>query len=675
MAAPQTPLTPTDDVVEVIHGVEVHDPYRWLEDEDSERVQAWVAEQQARTRAYLNALPERASVGARLSAALECGVLGVIVPRGRWRFFTRRTAGMNQAALYVLDKDGSEHLLVDPAPRSADGATAIDWWYASDDGELVAFGISEGGSEVSVLELVETATGRLLGDRIPRCRFASVAFEPGNRALLYTRLPERGEVPPGDEMYHRRVFRHVVGTDWRSDALMYAREDKTHFPTLISFSSDGRWTAIGVAIGYDQVALVLRDGPDGVFRTAFEVPGKEVHARFAGDRLLAVTNVDAPLYRLVEIDPTQSSPDHWHTLVAESEHVLLDARATSERLLVHRLVDCSSSATIHDLQGRLLGPVTLPDFCTVTGIGASASGPTAYVSLERFTEPAAVRAVDADGVSSSVLSVTPPVDFDAGRYPVRQAWCTSADGTRIPMFLVGRVSGHGAAVVTGYGGFNLAKTPLWTPAAVPFLEAGGLYVVVNLRGGSEYGETWHRGAMRGSKQRSFDDFIAACEWLIEQGLTSRERLGIMGRSNGGLLVGAAMTQRPDLFRAVWCGVPLLDMVRYERFQIAQLWAAEYGSASDAEGFGWLYAYSPYHHVEDGVSYPPTLLTTAAGDTRVDPMHARKMAARLQAADPGGLCLLRVDQRAGHGQGKPVSKLVEEEADAWSFLLHELGPGF
>jgi len=270
-----------------------------------------------------------------------------------------------------------------------------------------------------------------------------------------------------------------------------------------------------------------------------------------------------------------------------------------------------------------------------------------------------------------VMSLATPPGFDAARYPVRQAWCTSADGTRVPMFLVGRAAGHGTTVLTGYGGFNIARTPLWSPTIVPLLEAGGLYVVANLRGCSEFGERWHVAGMRGSKQHCFDDFIAAGEWLIEQGVTSTSRLGITGRSNGGLLVGAAMTQRPELFGAVWCGVPLLDMVRYEGFQVAQIWAAEYGSAADPEGIGWLHAYSPYHHVADGVRYPPTLLTSGASDSRVDPMHARKMAARLQAADPGGLTLLRVDERAGHGQGKPITKLVEEEADAWAFLLHEL----
>jgi prolyl oligopeptidase len=670
---PQTPpFTPVDDVVELLHGVEVPDPYRWLEDGASDRTRSWVAAQQARTRAYLDALPERPAVAERLREALDCGALGVIVPRGRWRLFTRRSPGMNQPALYVLDESGAERLLVDPAPRSADAASSLDWWYPSDDGEWVAFGISESGTEDSVLQVLETATGRVLDDRIPRCRLAAVAFEPGNGALLYTRRPLPGEVPAGEEAYHVKVFRHVVGTDAAADPVVYARKDKLHFPVDISISPDGRWTTILVATGTDQNEVALRDGAGGDFQTVFAVPGKQAFARFSGGQLLAVTNVGAPNYRLVVIDPADPAIERWRTLVPESEHVLVSARVTSEQLAVHHLVDCSSRLSLHDLDGAFLRPVPLPDLCTVTAIGTSSGHPSIYLSVEGFTQPGTVLHVSAIGHIETVMALSAPAGFDAARYPVRQAWCTSADGTRVPMFLVGRAAGHGTAVLTGYGGFNIARTPVWSPTILPLLESGGLFVVANLRGGSEYGEAWHAAGMRGSKQHCFDDFIAAGAWLIEQGLTSSARLGITGRSNGGLLVGAAMTQRPELFGAVWCGVPLLDMVRYEGFQVAQIWAAEYGSAADPDAFGWLHAYSPYHRVVDGVRYPPTLLTSGADDSRVDPMHARKMAARLQAANPEGLTLLRVDERAGHGQGKPISKLVEEEADAWSFLIHELG---
>jgi len=293
------------------------------------------------------------------------------------------------------------------------------------------------------------------------------------------------------------------------------------------------------------------------------------------------------------------------------------------------------------------------------------------VTLERFTVPAVTLRVGAGPRSDEVDRLDPPAGFDPDRHPVRQVWYRSQDGTRVPMFLIGRPDGAGPTILTGYGGFSHSRTPLWMPTAVPFLEAGGLVAVANLRGGSEFGEAWHRAGMLSRKQNVFDDFVAAASWLVDGGLTTPGQLGIVGGSNGGLLVGAAMTQRPELFGAVVCRVPLLDMVRYERFKVAELWTAEYGTVADPEQFGWLLGYSPYHHVRDGARYPPTLLTAGEEDARVDPMHARKMAARLQAADPGALVLLRVEARAGHGQGKPVTKLVPEEADVWAFLLHTL----
>ncbi|HEX6548100.1 MAG TPA: prolyl oligopeptidase family serine peptidase [Candidatus Dormibacteraeota bacterium] len=665
------PETPVDEVVEVIHGVEVREPYRWLEDARDPRVRAWEAEQDAYARRFLEGLPERPAVGRRLREALDCGALGTVAPRGRWRFFTRRTAGMEQVALYVLDKDDVERLLVDPAPLSGDAATAIDWYQPSQDGELAAFGISEGGDENSVLHLVETASSRVLDDRIPRCRAASVAFEPGNQAFLYTRYPLPGEVPEGEETYHRRVFRHLVGQSAETDVLIHREAVKTHWPGPISISTSGRWAVMNVHTAYGENRVLLRAG-EGAFRGVFEAGGKECYAWFAGERLLAITNFEAPNYRLVEIDPARPASADWSDLVPESEHVLFGVAATAGSLLVHHLVDCSSRLARHRPDGEHIHDLAVPELCTVTGIGASAGVEDAYFSVERFTEPAAVWAVDREGEVAPLLKLEPPPGFDPARYPVRQVWYRSRDGERVPMFLVGRASGHGIAAMTGYGGFNNAMTPLWKPDLVPLLEAGGLFALPNLRGGSEFGERWHRAGNLARKQNVFDDFIAAAEWLIEQGLTSPERLAVYGRSNGGLLVGAALTQRPELFGAVWSGVPLLDMVRYEGFQIAQLWATEYGSAADAEQFGWLYAYSPYHHVRDGVRYPPVLLTCGEEDTRVDPMHARKMAARLQAANPAGLTLLRVERRGGHGQGKPVAKLAEEDSDAWSFILHHLG---
>ena len=617
-------------------------------------------------------MPERERVRKRLEEALDSGALGVQVPRGEHRFFSRRSAGMNQAALYVIDPDGSERLLVDPGPLSEDGATALDWWYPSKDGELVCYGLSEGGDEESLLQLVVTRTGQLLPDRIPRCRLASVAFEADGKAILYSREPDPGTVPADEAMYHRHVWRHVIGTDPSGDVEVFGRgRDMTDFPAGISTSADGRWAVITVAQGWSRTCNFLRE-VGGDFRPIFEGPDQQLHPWFASNRLLAITNLGAPNYRLVEINPERPEPEHWRTLVEESDNPLEGVAATADRLLVHHLVKASSRISVHDLDGRFERVVELPQFCTVTGIGSDAGRSEAYIAIEGFTTPSSVIRTDpASGVTAVVAGLQPPSGFDPASHPVTQVDYRSKDGTQISMFLVGRQRGAGPTVLTGYGGFNISRTPLWMPPAIPFLEAGGLVAVANLRGGGEYGERWHRAGMHGGKQNVFDDFIAGAEALIKRGHCLPSQLGILGGSNGGLLVGAAMTQRPDLFGAVVCRVPLLDMVRYEKFKVARLWAAEYGSAEEPEGFSWLHSYSPYHHVREGVRYPATLITTGEEDTRVDPLHARKMAALLQASDPDGLTLLRVEPRAGHGQGKPVAKVVPEEADVWGFLLSRL----
>lgn len=662
------PPTLVRQVVEVLHGVEVTDPYRWLEDEESAEVRGWLSAQGAYARGALDALPGRAALGARLAQALDCGALGAVVPRGRWRFLARRSSGMDQAALYAMGPGGEERVLVDPGPLCDDGTVALDWWYPSRDGEMVCFGLSTRGDEDSGLRLLRTATGAWLDDEIPHCRLAAVAFEPGGAAILYTRYPAPGTVAAGEEQYHRHVFRHLLGADPAGDEEVFgAGRDRLDYPVGISFSSTGRWCAIEVARGWEQSSVFLRQG-GGPFAPIFEVASTELHAWFAGDRLLGLTNLDAPRYRLVEIDPDHPEPGAWQELVPESAHVLVGARATTDRLVVHHLVDACSRLTLHQPDGTLERQVDVPPMCTVTGIGAHWALAELYLTVETFTRPA--RAFQ-EATRAEVARLEPPDGFEADRYPVRQAWFGSRDGTRVPMFLVGREQGSGPVVLTGYGGFNLCRTPLWAATAVPFLEAGGLLTFVNLRGGGEFGAAWHRSGMLEGKQSVFDDFIAAAEWLIGAGLTTPDQLGIVGGSNGGLLVGAAMTQRPDLFGAVVCRVPLLDMVRYERFKVARLWAAEYGTASDPEQFGWLLGYSPYHHVAEGVRYPPALITTGEVDSRVDPMHARKMTARLQNAD-GGPVLLRVDERAGHGQGKPASKQLAEETDVWSFLMTHLG---
>ena len=645
----------------MVHGVAVPDPYRWLEETDSEEVSEWVARQNQHTRSVLDRYPRRAALGRRLEDAFGCGMLGPSVARGERRFFARRTGTMDQAALYVSEK-GKERLLLDPAALSGDSTGALDWYYPSDDGELVAVGVSTGGEERSLLHLVRTAGGEVLPDRIPNCQWGHVAFEPGG-SFLYSVFPE-------GEFYGQHLRRHRLGAPVEEDVVVFQPADRTE-QAQASVSPDGRWVVVNVERGWGESSLWLAEA-GGAFVEVFQGQEEIAQAWFSNGRLLALTNLNAPNWRLVEIDPEHPASTGWGELVAETEHVLLEVAASPDRLLVHHLLDACSWVSVHNLDGRFEGIVDLPPLASVTGLGAHPSATEVFLTVETFTRPAFVIAVDpGTGRFTPLGGLEPPAGFDPSAHPVRQVRFNSADGTPSVMFLVGRQEGDGPTLLTGYGGFSISRTPAWTPSAIPFLEAGGLLAVAVLRGGGEYGEAWHRGGMLGAKQNVFDDFIAAARSLQDHGHCTPATLGIHGRSNGGLLVGAAMTQRPELFGAVVCQVPLLDMVRYERFRIAELWKREYGSAADPEAFRWLLAYSPYHNVHQGTAYPPLLLLTGQDDARVDPSHAFKFAARLQAVNPDRPTLLRVERRAGHGQGKPMSKLVPEEADILAFLLEHL----
>ena len=661
---PRPPLTPAEPVLDTLHGVPIVDNFRWLEDGDSPRVRGWVEEQGEYARRVLAGYPRREAIASRLLEALSCGMLGPSAPRGDRRLFTRRTGDQQQPVLYVAE-GGEERELVDPARFGDDATAALDWWFPSDDGELVAFGISTSGDEHSLLMLVRVCDGRLLEERIPNCQWASVVFEPGNEALIYSRFAEGA-------FYDQRAWRHVLGTPMESDELVFGEGlGRTDTFGAMSISESGGLRAINIHRGWDESSLYL-SVDSRPYEEVFSGSGETVNAWFHGERLLAHTNAGAPNWRLIEIDPANPGRENWRDLVAESRAVLVNAATTRDRLLVHHLVNACSKVSVHNLEGGFEGVIDLPPLSTVTGLGAHPTCGDAFLTVETFTRPAFLLCLDpATGRYQESGHVDAPRLFDASNYPVRQVRFTSRDGTESYMFLVGRQGGAGPTVLNGYGGFNLPRTPLWTPTIVPFLEAGGLFVVATLRGGSEYGEDWHRAGMREKKQNVFDDFIAAGEELVRQGLATPSSLGIIGGSNGGLLVGAAMTQRPDLFGAVVCRVPLLDMLRYERFRIAELWNREYGSVQDADAFEWLRAYSPYHRAAPGIRYPPLLLTTGESDARVDPMHARKMAALLQTLNPEGLTLIRVEPRAGHGQGKPVAKMVPEEADIWTFLLSNL----
>src|SRR5579864_2279844 len=673
--------TREQEVVDILHGVAVADPYRWLEDGESEETREWVARQNAATRALLDAAPDRAKIHAQLDNLLSIGSMGTPRPRGSRYFYQRRDGRQDQPVLLCREGErGEEHVVLDPNVLSASGIVALDWWYPSDDGRLLAYGLSEGGTELSTLHVLDVETGQELeSDLIPYTRACSVAWLPDSGGFYYTRYPLPGSVPDGEEMYHRHVYFHLLGQEWRADREVFgadrARED---WPNL-EISHSGRWVAVEVEQGWarSEVFVLDREQPGRGFVPVFAGVEATAHPLFAGDRLLLHTNLDASNWAIHEVDLARPERANWRLLLPEqSDRVLESVTPAAGRLVTHEMMNATSQIRIHDLDGALRQEIKLPSLGTVMGMSGEWEGERVGVGFTSFAQPPTAYTVNPDtGELELFAAVELPIGFDPSRYQVRQDWYTSRDGTRVSIFLVHRrdLSQPAPTVLTGYGGFNVSRTPMFVAALPMWLDAGGIYAQPNLRGGGEYGEAWHRAGMLGHKQNVFDDFLAAAEWLISQGITSSEKLAISGGSNGGLLVGAALTQRPDLFRAAVCQVPLLDMLRYQNLRIARLWIAEYGSAEDSAQFQWLYAYSPYHRVRDGERYPATFLLTANGDSRVDPMHARKMAARLQAATSSDApILLRVETAAGHGQGKPRNKQLDEATDVWSFLSAQLG---
>jgi len=676
---PPAPASAREAVTDTYHGETVADPYRWLEDSASERVRAWTAAQNARTRSVLDRVPQRARCAARLRELLSVGIMDTPRPVGGRLFHLRREGAQRQAVLYVRDGlAGADRALVDPNALDPSGLTTIDWWYPSPDASLVAYGLSRGGTEMSTLHVIEVATGGVREERIPHTQRATVAWS--GAGFFYTAHPAPGTVAPGDEHYFTRVRHHRLGTDPAADEVVFGEGRPKEDMIGVSASPDGRWVALTCAHGWRRNDVYLLDARDGSRRIRTVIEGQDAltGVSLANDRLWIVTNLGAPRYRVAEA--SFEAPSEWREVVPEGEHPIEGFAHTRDRLVLHTLEHAVSRLAVWTADGRRERDVELPGIGSVdaspyqTGLRADREGEAFVFQWHSFTEPAVAHAVDArTGERTAVARLPrprgiPDVVVERTRY-------RSMDGTEVPMFLVHRrgvrPAGDVPTVLSGYGGFNVARTPMYSAAMVLWAEEGGLFAVANLRGGAEYGEDWHRAGMLANKQNVFDDLHGAAEQLFASGWTRPARLAIWGGSNGGLLVGAAMTQRPELYGAVVCAVPLLDMLRYQRLLIARYWIAEYGSSEDPEQYRWLRAYSPYHNVRPGGRYPPILLTTAEGDSRVDPMHARKMAALLQS-ETDTIALLRVDADAGHGIGKPLDKQVDDVADWTAFVAWMLG---
>ncbi|GAC1457859.1 MAG: prolyl oligopeptidase family serine peptidase [Candidatus Limnocylindrales bacterium] len=658
----------------MLHGETIADPYRALEDGSASATRVWSAAQNARTRAVLDGLPDHGELRVRLAELLGVGLLGVPRPVGGRVFFTRRGRHERQSVLLVHE-GGQDLPLVDPNTLDARGLVSLDWWYPSTDGRLVAYGLSRGGDEQSTLHLIDVATGAAVDAPIPHTPRARVAWVPGG--FYYTANPAPGTVPPGDEHYHRRIRYHALGTDPAADPLMFG--DGRPKEEILSVDADpsGRWVLFSAHRGWvsNDLYLLDRTAGDGP-RTVLEGADGLATGTIVNGRIWLRTNLGSPNYRIVEVDPLAPGLPGWRTVVPESEEVIETFDVTRRHLVVHTLERATSRLRVWDHAGCLIREVRLPGLGTVVGPVAEPDGERFGFTFESFVVPAIaqVAVADDDAAPLTIAALPPPPGLDAAGIVVDQEVYRSKDGTAVTMFLIRRrdtgPTGAVPTVLTGYGGFNISRTPVYSAGIALWVERGGLVAVPNLRGGGEYGERWHRAGMLERKQNVFDDFHAAAEALISRGWTTPAHLGCSGGSNGGLLVGAALTQRPELFAAVVCAVPLLDMLRYQHFLIARFWVAEYGSAEDPDQYRWLRAYSPYQNLRPGIRYPAVLLTTAEGDSRVDPGHARKMGALLQdlqSDDPEAVTLVRVDDDAGHGAGKPLDLQTMDLADQYAFL--------
>ena len=684
------------ELTEEIGGHQVSDPYRWLEDDTSDERAGWLAAQAELFGAYREEhLPGRDRLAAQVRELLSTGYVGTPVWRDERRFFTRRDPDQEHGVLCTQLADGPVEVLVDPMAIDPSGLTTLDAWQPDKEGRLLAYQLSEGGDEESLLRMIDVTTGSLVDGPIDRCRYSNVAWLPGGKAFYYTRRLPPDAVPDGESQYHRRVYLHQVGTPADEDALIFGEgRDKTDY-YAVSVSRDGRWLTISASRGTaprndlwiadlsesDPASPDLRVIQEGVDAQTSVWVGRD-------GRLYVFTDSGASRGRIAVTDPADPGPATWRDLVGQDPEAVLRGYAILDGPRLSRPVllaswtrHALSEITVHDLgTGERVGQVPLPGLGTVGGISERPEGGhEAWFVYTDYTTPSEVLRFDARTAELTTWA-TAPGSVPVPAVTARQVTYESKDGTAVRMLVIssGDVpAGPRPAILYGYGGFDISLTPAYSPNVLAWVSAGGVYAIANLRGGSEEGEEWHRAGMLDRKQNVFDDFHAAAEALIRDGWTTPEQLAISGGSNGGLLVGAALTQRPDLYAAVICSAPLLDMVRYERFGLGQSWNVEYGTAADPEQLGWLLSYSPYHHVVPETAYPAVLFTVFTNDTRVDPVHAYKMCAALQHATSSGPpgpvrpVLLRAEGQVGHG-ARAVSRTAELAGDTLAFAAHHTG---
>ena len=679
------PETRTTEQVDLLHGVRVEDPYRWLEDDKAAEVQRWMTAQDEFTRRQLRSLPERDELQSRLAELMYVDAMEPPTQRGGRYFYERRGAREEKATVYWREgREGADKVLLAPLSWSEDGSVALSGWTPSPDGKKVAFRKSRNNSDDATLYVLDVDSAQVSEvDVIDGARYADPAWLPDSSGFFYQRLPTDPSIADTERPGYGRIFFHVLGTSPEKDPLF---RDKTGDSAIFldaRVSSDGRWLILDVDHGWTATDVWLMDlqKPEAERTWQALAVGRGHHYYVKGrlGHLYVMTDEGASRYRLFRVRPDSPARSDWEEIVPESTSTLESFDVLGGHLVLRYLENAASVVEVRTPDGAKVRRLDLPDLGSVNAVTGTEKDDEVFFSFESFTRPQQVFATRlSTGHTELFAEARVPVKADA--FTVRQVFFTSKDGTRVPMFLVapkGFVRDSSARVLLyGYGGFQISLTPRFHASIVPWVERGGVYAVANLRGGNEYGEAWHRAGMREQKQNVFEDFAAAMEYLHRERYTRPENLSIVGRSNGGLLVGAMMVQRPDLFGAGICGVPLLDMLRYHLVGAGKTWVSEYGSAENEPEFRTLHAYSPYHHVERAgrtAPYPALMLSSADSDDRVDPMHARKFAAALQATGAGGPILLRIERNAGHGGADLVRAGVEKYADELAFLLRWTKP--
>ncbi len=678
---PDYPLSRTVSQQDNYHGTTVADPYRWLEDANSAETHDWVVAQNRLTQNYLAQIPGRAAIRERLTKLWNFERFSVPFKEGGRYFYSRNDGLQNQAVLYTMKTLADvPRLLLDPNTLAADGTVALAGTAVSPNGKYLAYSTAASGSDWNEIKVREIETGKDTGDHIKWVKFSQTAWLPDGSGFFYSRYDEPKEATKlADVNYFQKLYFHKLGTAQSADTLVYERPDHKDWGFSAEVSEDGRYLIINGSQGTENKNRVFykdlsrKDAPVQAlleeFDAAYHFIGND------GPVFLFRTERNAPRGKVVAIDIRKPGVANWKQLVAESANTMVSASLVNNQLVLDYLSDAHSLVKVFDLKGKPLHDIALPGIGSAGGFGGKRNDTETFYSYTSFTTPTTIYRHDLKTNQSSVYR-QPRVDFDPSAFEIRQEFYTSRDGTRVPMFIVAKKGikhdGSNPTYLYGYGGFNISLTPAFSVANLAWLEMGGVYVVANLRGGGEYGEAWHAAGTKLQKQNVFDDFIGAAEWLIAHKITSPAKLAIGGGSNGGLLVGASMTQRPDLFAAAIPQVGVLDMLRFHKFTIGWAWTSDYGSSDNAEEFKALIKYSPLHNLKKGSCYPATMITTADHDDRVVPAHSFKFAAAAQASQAGAApILIRIDSKSGHGAGKPTSKQIEEVADRWGFLSRAL----